>query len=475
MPATAFYVPPDRYAPSVVCASMEAAEEMAAKHGGRAQAAATKRWTPMRFHEGQAAIWKSDARFIAAFCGRRSGKTELLGLRKPLMRILKDRIPDGRYVFAEPIYRQAKNNLWRPLLQLLPKTLIADISKSDLVITLRTGARLECVGMDSPERVEGAPIDGIVMDEFANMKPEAWTEHVLPGLDTPGRKPGWAFFPGTPEGRNHAYELHLTALENATGEWESYHWPSSDIQHPDKIEALRANLDELTFEQEINGSFVSPTGRAYSRFEKARHVQRVDYNPNLPLILCFDFNVDPGVAAVAQDQVHEGRVISCVIDEIYIPRSSTTDDVCGEIVRRWGDRHSGQVICYGDPAGRNRSTRGRSTDWDIIEQHIRRQWSSVRIDVGMREADPGIANRVNSVNARLCSAAGVVSMWVDPKCRELIRDFEQVGWKKGATGQLDKSDLARTHLSDAVAYWMAKAYGVRERISRAFDPDDRAA
>ena len=74
-------------------------------------------------------------------------------------------------------------------------------------------------------------------------------------------------------------------------------------------------------------------------------------------------------------------------------------------------------------------------------------------------------DRINIVNGRLCSAAGERRLFIDPKCKELIRDLEQVRWKTDETGrattELDKSDRMRTHVSDALGYYVAQAFGMR--------------
>jgi hypothetical protein len=54
---------------------------------------------------------------------------------------------------------------------------------------------------------------------------------------------------------------------------------------------------------------------------------------------------------------------------------------------------------------------------------------------------------------------------VDPKCQELIKDFERVCWKSDPHGNLqnnlDKTDLLRTHISDAVGYWVVREHPIR--------------
>jgi hypothetical protein len=43
-------------------------------------------------------------------------------------------------------------------------------------------------------------------------------------------------------------------------------------------------------------------------------------------------------------------------------------------------------------------------------------------------------------------------MLIDPRCKELIKDFEQVSYKAD-TNQIDKDrDRLRTHLTDALGY-----------------------
>jgi hypothetical protein len=80
-------------------------------------------------------------------------------------------------------------------------------------------------------------------------------------------------------------------------------------------------------------------------------------------------------------------------------------------------------------------------------------------------SNPSVRDRVNVMNSRLYSAAGERRLYVDPKCKELIRDFEQVRWRMDESGQatseLDKSDRKRTHASDALGYFVAEAFAMR--------------
>ncbi len=424
------------------------------------------RWTPLRYHRQQQAIWRSKSRFITAFCGRRSGKTEVVGKRKALKRVFRNRVSDGWYLFAGPTRDQAKRVFWRDLKQMIPPEFVRAVRETDLAIELVWGAELQCVGMHEPERVEGRPIDGIVCDEYASMKPHAYTHHVRPALDTPGRKPGWAFFAGTPEGRNHAYATDQDARDPRNAEWEAYHWPSADIMDPELVELARRELDPLTFQQEYEGSFVNFAGRIYYQFDRDEHAKTMlAYNPRIPLSLCFDFNVDPGVAVVVQDQPygfasdidrmnpHVADRITAVLGEVWIPRSSTTPAVCRRLVKDWG-QHKGPVRIYGDASGGARGTaQTHGSDWDLVRAELRHAFPDLEFRVP--KANPPERARVNSVNSHIKSSDGTVRMLVDPRCKHVIRDLEGVSALVGGSGEINKrADAMLTHVSDALGYYV---------------------
>ena len=76
-------------------------------------------------------------------------------------------------------------------------------------------------------------------------------------------------------------------------------------------------------------------------------------------------------------------------------------------------------------------------------------------------------DRVNCVNAMLRNQAGERRLLINPKCEQLILDFERVHWKADINGNMladiDKSDPMRSHLSDAVGYMIAYDFGMRPK------------
>ena len=370
--------------------------------------------------------------------------------------------PDPRFFAAAPTRDQAKAIYWADLKAMAPPILIAEVRESDLTIRLKNGAEIVVVGMDRPQRIEGRPWNGGVLDEFANMRPGAWTENVRPALSD---RQGWCWFVGVPEGRNHYYELYERARSDPTGEWAAFSWPSSDILPPKEIESARRDLDELTFAQEYEASFVTFAGRAYYPFDTLTHCAPLAYDPGAELVLGFDFNVSPGIAVICQEQtLPNGLTGTAVIGEVWIPRDSNTERVCAKIVQDWGD-HRGRVTAFGDATGGAKgSAKLSGTDWEIIKAVLRPVYGP-RLSLRVPPVNPAVRSRVNAVNSRLRSVSGEIRLMVDPaKAPKTVRDLEGTRVLDGTAGEIDKrADPMLTHLSDALGYYVAERFPVVSR------------
>jgi hypothetical protein len=417
------------------------------------------RWTKLRPHPEQIRLINHRSRFRVVPAGRRSGKTER-AKRFVIRQALSATHADARYFLAAPTRDQAKAIFWSDLKQLVSKGWLLDRPvETDLVVKLVNGAEIQVVGMDKPERIEGRPWDGGVLDEYANMKPGAWGENVRPALSD---RRGWCWLIGVPEGRNHYYDMYKYAQSCADqSEWAAFSWPSSDILPPDEIESARRDLDDLTFDQEYNTSFVNFSGRAYYVFDERKHCAPLKYDPKAPIAFCFDFNVEPGVACVAQEQLlPSGHHGTGWIGEVWIPRNSNTPAVCKKLKKDWGN-HQGRIVCYGDATGGARgSAKVSGSDWDLIKAEFGDQ-----ISIDIPNANPQERSRINAVNTRFLSSSGIVRMMVDPvKCPHLVKDFEGVTTLEGGSGELDKKRSPElSHISDGAGYYVARRWPVQRQ------------
>jgi hypothetical protein len=443
-----------------------------------------KRVDPLRIRpDGQQQAWlNSKARFNVVPAGRRSLKTEIA--KRKTVRCaftIQCDYDDPRFFLGGPTRDQAKAIFWQDLKRMIPRSLmLRPPIETELRIDVVTGAELHVVGMDKPERIEGRPWDGGVLDEYADMKGSAWPENVRPALADRG---GWCDFIGVPGGRNHYHDLAKYAQSGVDPEWAFFTWFSSDILPPEEIESAKRFLDELVFQQEFEASFINFEGRAYYPFTSATHCAPLKYDPRQPLILCFDFNVEPGVCAIAQEQLlpkqyehaQGGAVLlnrpitgTGIIGEVHIPRNSNTPAVCRAILANrdgtpsvWA-KHQGPVRCYGDATGGARGTaKVQGSDWELIEKELRPTFKD-QLAFRVKAANPPERARVNAMNSRFKSSTGDVRMMVDPaKAPNVVKDFEGVTLLKGGSGEIDKKATpVLTHLSDGVGYYIESVFPV---------------
>ena len=440
------------------------------------------RFDPLRYHSGQQAYARSRRRFNLAHPGRRSGKSEIAKRRLVRSAEIGTAYRNPRFCAAAPVFRQAKAIFWQDLKRMVhPGAMRGPPVETTLTIPLWHGGELFVIGMDRPERIEGPPLDGIVLDEFGNMKARTWGEHVRPAL---ADRLGWADFIGVPEGRNHYYDLAQYAKAKAgepSGDWGYHHWPSADILAAAEVEAARRDLDALTFDQEFGGEFVLFGGRAYYGFgEYSRARVRERYDPTRPLIVCLDFNVSPGVAAIAQEirlptdpDPEEPGVEpwgTGVIGDVHIPDNSTTPTVCRRILHDWKD-HTGTVEVYGDATGGARgSAQTEGSDWELVQKiltHGDEQETGFgdRVDYYVKHQNPSERARVNAVNSRLRSSAGLVRLMVDPvHAPHVVRDFERVVTLAGGSGEIDKRKFPElSHITDALGYYVDYNFPIASR------------
>lgn len=435
----------------------------------------TPRWYELKYHPQQLECYRSPARFNINHSGRRSGKTELMGKRKIIKKAIQGskEYYDWRGFVAAPVRHQAKKIYWADLKAMIPKRyLVKPPNESELIISLINGSEIHVVGLDRPERIEGVPWDHGLLDENGNMKPKAWQENVRPSLSD---RKGSCDFIGVPEGRNHYYDLTQEAKADTTGTWAVWHWPSWEIIDAEEIEAAKREMDSLVFMQEYGGEFINFTGRAYYAYDEVKHIgkYRQLYDSTRPLVICFDFNVSPGIAVILQEygsdvfDIPPGQTVSAIIGEIYIPRQSNTLRICKKIIEDWKD-HTGIIICYGDSTGGAQgSAKIKGSDWDIIKQQLFPYFGD-RLYFNVPLSNSRERQRVNAVNSRFQSYSGLVRMVIDGKYAPMtVKDFDGVRVIEGTAGEIDKkSDPLLTHLSDAVGYYIHKEFPVPQYYKR---------
>lgn len=396
----------------------------------------------MRLTKPQSKIYQDESRFRVVVAGRRFGKT-FLSTVELLTQAVKEKNKNCWYV--APTYKAAKEIAWDMLINTTPREYINKTNETTLTIQLINGSTISLKGAEKPDNLRGRSLDFVVLDEFADMRPEAWYEVLRPSLSD---RNGTGLFIGTPKGRNHFYDLWTFGTDKRE-DWSSYQFTTIQGEQvdADEIEKAKQDLDERTFNQEYQAQFVNYSGIIYYNFSREESVVKCSDDGNI-LHIGMDFNLDPMSAVIS---VLEGRTVK-VIDEIVI-YGSNTDEMVDEIQTRYPSR---QICVYPDPASRQRKTSaGGRTDLSILQ--------NAGFAVKVRDRHSAIRDRINSVNARLMSADGMRHLYVNPKCKQVIRSLERQTYKEG-TNQPDK-DSGFDHMNDALGYLIDFLYPIKRQYA----------
>ena len=386
----------------------------------------------------QTEIWLSTKRFRSVVAGRRFGKSYLAAAE-----LLRAAVSgkNKHCFYCCPTYGMAKEIQWDMLIQMIPDEYLVKTNETALTIKLINGSTIALKGAEKPNNLRGRALDFVVLDEFADMRPEAWYEVLRPSLSD---REGSALFIGTPKGRNHFYDLWAKGVDGADG-WESFQYTTVQGGNvlPSEVEQAKADLDERTFAQEYLSEFVTYSGLIYYNFDRATSAVKAEDDGGV-LHIGMDFNTDPMSAVVA---LRKGNSLIC-IDEIVI-YGSNTDEMVKEIHQRYPNR---QIIIYPDPAARQRKTSaGGRTDLSIL--------NNSGFMTKARSAHPAVRDRINSVNSRLKSGSGERHLFFTDKCKQAIKSLERQTYKEG-TSQPNKDD-GYDHMNDALGYMVEYLFPIK--------------
>lgn len=401
------------------------------------------RQSPIENHPIQKHIWNNRRRFSVWVAGRRIGKTTL---EKELL-AHSSQTRKGLYWYVGPTRGHAKELMWEELKDTY-KYYGWKYSKNEVDLSITrtlTQCRTVLKSGDTPARLIGKGLNGILFDEMSDIKPECWFKAARPALSD---KLGWAFFAGTPKGYNYFYELYNNA--KTSNDWVAFTHRTIDspfFQTPEglaEIAAARQDLDEKTFKQEYEASFETFAGRVCYAFDRLHNNTLIEYDPNLTLYVGQDFNRTPMSSCLFQ--LHAGRSIQ--FGELSL-HTSSTDEVCRVLKERFPNWKNHGVIFRPDATGNRKTSNSSHSDFEIIKQHgFKIEASSV---------NPNRIDRWASVNRAFERGQSLINV---KNCPRTVKDLESVVYRPG-TSEPDTSDALSGHLFDAHGYFIHREFPIK--------------
>jgi hypothetical protein len=421
-----------------------------------------ERWYKLTEHPIQIALdnaVSNGVRFPVVPAGRRSGKTERA---KRFVARMAMQNAGEKYFVGAPTYGQVKKMYWDDLKKLC-FTSICDKrpSETDLIIYMDNDTEIHLIGFDKPERFEGIFWSGGIIDEIADIKPEAWEANIRPALDTynptrPDYK-AWCWLIGVPDGLNHYYDMAQYAEHANDPEWALYHWKSIDILPDDVVDSARRQMSKKQFRQEYEASFETATGRIYEDYSKDNYTDET-IKPHEQLLWYHDFNYTPlssGVGVIRAGNIY-------LLEEIILT-SAVAEQSALEFVDRYKDHKNKSVIIYGDPAGRAGEKHGHQSDYTAIEKVLRDNgWTYTR---RVKPSTRSIKDGQNAVRAKIKNAKGEVFLFVNTITAPYTHKSLATGTlKQGSTFLEEDSDYQ--HIGTAIRYFVDYEYPINATMQK---------
>ena len=295
--------------------------------------------------------------------------------------------------------------------------------------------------LQAPQRIIGASLNYIGFDEF---DVESWKNCDVAFKKAIGRMRGSEdteiFIVTSPEGYHYTHKIFV---EDDNDDRFLVHGKTTDNNTlPESyIRLLESTYPKPLLDAYRDGKFVNLTALStYYNFRREDHVKKVKYNPNLPIHIGMDFNLFPITCTLLHYSENSNPKVQ-VFDEIELHYGGAneilTETLINEIKSRYPNK---RYIAYPDPAGKSKSTSSLHSDHDLLRR--------ASFELRVKPAAPRITDSVNAVNK-----AFEKDIIIDPKCKGLITDLEQVTNLPNSR-QINKKDSNRTHFTDGFRYFV---------------------
>lgn len=237
-----------------------------------------------------------EQRWAVIVAHRRCGKT-VSCINDLIYRALTEDKEEARYAYIAPYYAQAKTIAWDYLVK-FSQPVLSKANQSELWVELINGARIRLFGADNPDALRGLYLDGVVLDEYADMKPSIWGAVIRPLL---ADRKGWATFIGTPKGHNSFWEIYNTATKSDSWFVKTLRASQTNLLDDEELADAAKTMTPDQYEQEMECSFEAAIMGAYYGKEMriitdSGRIREVKHDADFPVFTAWDLGYSDDTA-----------------------------------------------------------------------------------------------------------------------------------------------------------------------------------
>lgn len=249
-------------------------------------------------------------RFNVLVCHRRFGKT-VFCVNEIIKKALINTRKRPQYAYIAPTMKQAKLIAWDYVKQYTRAIPHMKYNESELKCTFPNGAKLFVLGAENPDSLRGLYLDGVVLDEVAQMPSQVWSEVIRPTL---ADRKGWAIFIGTPKGQNFFYDIYQKGVK--LKDWHTVILKASEtfVMDPKELQAQKEEMGKDVYDQEFECSFTAAIqgtyyGHLIEQADQEGRIKNIAWEPSMPVCTAWDIGLDTTSIWFFQNIVGEIRII----------------------------------------------------------------------------------------------------------------------------------------------------------------------
>lgn len=414
-------------------------------------------------------------RFAVYALHRRAGKTEL-AIMELIDKAMKFQKPLGFFVYVAPFLKQAKAIAWSRLKQKIEPLRLQnaiDVNEGDLQVTFKhNGAIIRLFGGDNPDAMRGLRIDGSVIDEVAQIKPEVWMDILQPALSD---RLGWAMFIGTPSGINLFSELYYKASELSDWNASRYTVYDTEALHPAEVERLRRDMADQSFAREYMCDFTAAgDDQLISLSDAELSAQRIYLKQDVdhaPVVL----GIDPARFGDDRSVVFRRQGLQAFKPIVY--RGLDNMELASRVANQIEEHQPDAVFCDAG-AGAGVIDRLRQLEYDVIEVPFGGKANKPNLNINRRtemwwemkewlEQGGAIPD-----DQALKQELGTPVYWFDSAGRRVLESKDQIKKRLQGAGSPDLADaLCLTFASTVRKKMPEDIYVKRQEQSKRNDHD----
>lgn len=224
------------------------------------------------------------------------------------------------------------------------------------------------------------------------------------------------------------------------------------------VAQLKRDLDPKMALRMLEGQWIEISQEVvYHAYDRALHFRdrEYEYDPRLPIVIAHDFNIGAGKPMSACAGQYDPALDQWHWAEDFVVEGADTEQIMEEIAGRGLFERPNRFYIRGDASGKNRDTRSKRTDYDIIESFLakyrRKDASPLTFELQVTSANPPVRSRHNLMNGYMKNVAGDVRFFVYRKAATLDEAMRLTKLKNG--GQYIEDDTpAYQHVGTAAGY-----------------------